>query len=138
MEKQTTQTDENSDDDQPTPEQFRIPTVAEIDQMRVDRNLTQRELSRRAGFEKGRFNTILHKDMDPHTETMRSLLEVIQEADADREEQELASQRGPKPTPSPALEEDESSQDGEYLDRWEQLEKKSLEEAGLSPGVADD
>ena len=82
----------------PNPHIFRIPTVAELDAMRVARGLTQKELSRRAGCEPGRFNTILHRDMDPQTETMRSFLAVLR-ATEPRSDGEI-TRRGPKPRPS--------------------------------------
>lgn len=86
--------------DAPEPGDFRIPTVDELDAMRVAANLTQKELSRRAGCEPDRFNTILHRDMDPQTETMRGFLRVLQEADADAIDAANDSKRGPKPSPS--------------------------------------
>ncbi|WP_135306313.1 helix-turn-helix domain-containing protein [Haloarcula amylovorans] len=89
-------------DDVPDPGAFCIPTIEELDAMRTAIGLTQRDLSRRAGCEEGRFNTILNRDMDPQTETMRAFLHVLQEAEPrDRDE---INRRGPKPKASPLVE----------------------------------
>jgi transcriptional regulator with XRE-family HTH domain len=93
---------------------FRIPTVAELDAMRVEHGLSQRELSRRAGVEEGRFHHILQNDIDPQTETMRSFLSVLQNTQPQTED-ELASKRGPKPKPSPLA-------DSEGVLTWDDVE----------------
>lgn len=84
----------------PDPEAFRIPTIDELDAMRVEHGLSQRELSRWAGVEESRFHHILQHDVDPQTETMRSFLDVLQ-ATEPQTEADLAAKRGPKPKPSP-------------------------------------
>lgn len=99
-----------TDTEIPDPEEYSIPTIDELDAMRVEQNLSQAELSRRAGLESGRFNTILHREMDPHVSTMRAFVEVLQEASAENDsdqsldkediEEATRSKRGPKPKPS--------------------------------------
>lgn len=81
------------------PGAFRIPTIDELDAMRVDHGLSQKELSRRAGVEESRFNHILHNDIDPQTATVRAFLSVLQTTGAQTDE-DLGSKRGPKPKPS--------------------------------------
>lgn len=82
----------------PDPDDFAIPTIEELDQMRVAQDLNQRDLSRRAGVEPSRFNHILHNDVDPHVSTLRAFLHALRDADeADVQEVE----HGPDPTPSP-------------------------------------
>lgn len=95
----------------PDPDEFQIPTIEELDAMRVACNLPQAELSRRAGFEDSRFNDILHQDLDPQTKTMRSLLDVLQEAGTD-EPEDRSDVRGPKPKASPAVESGEDETGG--------------------------
>lgn len=85
--------------EQLNPESYAIPSIDELDAMRVTHGLSQKEFSRRAGVEAGRFNHILHNDIDPRTSTTRAFLEVLQETDVETEE-DLASKRGPKPKPS--------------------------------------
>jgi len=82
----------------PDPDAFRMPTVAELDAMRVAKGLSQRELSRRAGCEQSRFCTILNKDIDPHASTLRTFLAVLQDAEP-RADDEI-ERTGPKPEPS--------------------------------------
>lgn len=101
--------------DPPTPENFQIPTIDELDQMRTELGLSQRDLSRRAGMDENLFNTILHRDMDPQTSTMRALLQVLREAEP-RTADEI-ERRGPKPESSSLA---------------SKLESMTPEEAGLS------
>ncbi|SEH60696.1 hypothetical protein SAMN05192561_11229 [Halopenitus malekzadehii] len=82
---------------------FRIPTIREIDEMRVELGLSQAELSRRAGFEKDRFNGILYNGYDPHTSTLRSFLDALQDAEPKADEE--IERRGPKPEPSTSVDE---------------------------------
>jgi|GEM_PF-6164642 len=83
----------------PEPDSFRIPTIADLDAMRVAKGLSQRDLSLRAGCEESRFNVILNKDLDPHTNTLRAFLAVLQDAEP-RDDDEI-ERTGPKPEPSP-------------------------------------
>jgi transcriptional regulator with XRE-family HTH domain len=89
-----------TDDDARTVDRdaFRIPTISELDAIRTDLGLSQRELSRRAGLEDDRFNCILRRDMDPRSSTLRAFLDVLQEADAKTEEE--LNRPGPKPEAS--------------------------------------
>lgn len=104
----------------PNPRLFRIPTIDELDAMRVDRGLSQKQLSREAGMEPDRFNTILHRDMDPQTETMRSFLRVLQET-TPRDDDEI-DRRGPKPRRS-TLSTDDTDESGDlWTDGGEELE----------------
>ena len=88
-----------SDGGRPDPSDYQVPTIHELDAMRVDRGLSQKELSRRAGCEDGRFNHILHHDVDPQASTLRSFLRVLKEA-SPAEQRDLSNKRGPKPKPS--------------------------------------
>jgi transcriptional regulator with XRE-family HTH domain len=88
----------------PDPDAFDIPTVADLDAIRVAKGLSQRDLSRRAGCEQSRFNTILNKDIDPHVSTIRAFLTVLQEAEP-RDDDEI-ERTGPKPSPSPNADRD--------------------------------
>lgn len=94
----------------PSPGDYRVPTIDELDAMRVDRGLSQKELSRRAGMEPGRFNHILHHDVDPHASTVRSFLRVLREA-VQSEQRDLSNKRGPKPKPSTLADPPESLED---------------------------
>jgi transcriptional regulator with XRE-family HTH domain len=85
-----------TDGGHPDPDQYRIPTIDELDAMRVGRGLSQKELSRRAGCEDGRFNHILHHDVDPQVSTLRSFLRALKES-APAEQRDLSNKRGPKP-----------------------------------------
>ena len=91
--------DVSSESDIPSPEAFAIPTIEDLDAMRVAHGLSQKELSRRAGCEPGRFHHILRNDVDPQTETMRAFLAVLQNT-APQTDGELASKCGPKPESS--------------------------------------
>lgn len=82
----------------PDPDAFRIPTIDDLDAMRVAHGLSQKELSRRAGCEPDRFNHILHHDIDPQTATMRAFLDVLQAAEPQAPDD--VERRGPKPRPS--------------------------------------
>lgn len=86
------------DDAPPRPEDFDIPTIDELDAIRTAYNLSQKELSRRAGMEPGRFHHILQNDVDPQTGTMRAFLDVLKEAEP-RGPEDVA-RTGPKPAPS--------------------------------------
>lgn len=96
-----------------SPEDFRIPTVGELDQMRVALGLSQRELSRRAGCGEGRFHAILHRGMDPQTDTMRSFLDVLQTAEPT--EPEDIDRTGPKPRPSKHVEQSKTPDEYETV-----------------------
>lgn len=89
----------------PDPGEFRIPTVAELDAMRVRHGLSQAEFSRRAGLEQTRFNTILNKDIDPQTRTLRAFLDVLKETEPDPDDELSAGPQGPDVAPSSLREE---------------------------------
>jgi len=89
----------HSDDDAtPRPRDFEIPTIDQLDKMRVAQDLNQRDLSRQAGLEPGRFNHILHGDVDPHVSTMRAFLHALQHGDGP---DIMEPEHGPDPEPSP-------------------------------------
>jgi len=107
------ETDGGEPADSPTPTTFEIPTIAELDAMRVARDLSQRDLSRRAGMEQSRFNHILTHDVDPHVSTMRAFLDVLREIEPDTTRYD--DRQGPKPDRSPAV--DDGSGPGEQADQ---------------------
>jgi len=78
------------------------PSLEELDRRRVEHGLSQSELSRRAGFERNRFNHILSKELNPTDETLDALIEVLEQTDP-LDEDDLSSKRGPKPQPSSVL-----------------------------------
>lgn len=123
-----------TDDTAPEPDDFRIPTIAELDAMRVDVRLSQRELSRRAGLEEGRFNSILHKDMDPQIGTMRALLDVLREAEP-RTAEEI-ERTGPKPSPSEHTEDHRSDADADDV-FWQKLDAMDPDDLGDDPSPPD-
>lgn len=84
------------------------PSIKELDQRRVEYGLSQRELSRRAGFEEGRFNDILTKGLTPTDETVDALVDVFEQTEP-LSADDLSSKRGPKPQPSQTL---STEQDG--------------------------
>jgi len=88
-----------TDGGQPRPDDYQIPTIEELDRMRVAADLNQRDLSRRAGMEPKRFNHILHNDTDPHVSTLRAFLRALR--DATDEEIIEEPEHGPDPSPSP-------------------------------------
>lgn len=83
-------------DDAPNPHDFRIPTIAELDQMRADAGLSMKDLSECAGFQDDRFSHILNNDTNPHTDTIRAFLTALQEFDGHTD----TGDQGPDPTPS--------------------------------------
>lgn len=97
-------------DGAPDPRAFCIPTVEELDAIRTELGLSQKELSRRAGLEPGRFNTVLRRDMDPQTETMRAFLDVLHAA-ADRSPEDV-TRTGPKPERSTLIDDEDDGDDG--------------------------
>lgn len=82
----------------PDPDAFAIPEVQDIEDIRVALNLSQKELSRRAGLESGRWNDILRRDSDPQTSTIRALLAALQDAEPRTDDD--VTRTGPKPQPS--------------------------------------
>lgn len=94
----------------PSPDDYRVPTIDELDAMRVAHGLSQKELSRRAGMEAGRFNHILHHDVDPQASTMRAFLRALREA-VRADQRDLSTKRGPKPKPSTLADSSESPED---------------------------
>ena len=106
-------TDGGQPADSPTPATFEIPTIGELDTMRVARDLSQRDLSRRAGMEQSRLKQILTHDVDPHVSTMRAFLEVLREIEPDAARYD--DRQGPKPDRSPAV--DDESGSGEQADQ---------------------
>jgi transcriptional regulator with XRE-family HTH domain len=80
----------------PLPEEFRIPTIEELDAMRVDANLSMKDLSECAGFKSNRFSHILNNDVNPQTRTIRAFLVALQEFDGHAP----SSSRGPAAEPS--------------------------------------
>lgn len=121
----------------PDPESFRIPTIDELDAMRTDLNLSQKELSRRAGVEDSRFNTILRRDIDPRTGTMRSFLNVLQNAEL-RSDDEI-DRTGPKPKSSVLAENrGRTDDDIEGYDRlYAKLENGAPDTVGTDPRPED-
>ncbi|WP_284007797.1 hypothetical protein [Haloarcula pelagica] len=80
----------------PDPDQFRIPTIAELDAMRADAGLSMRDLSRCAGYKDNRFSHILNTDTNPHCRTVRAFLTVLREFDGETD----SGDQGPDPEPS--------------------------------------
>ena len=135
---------ETNPDPDITPGDFRIPTIDELDSLRVDHGLSQQELSRRAGMEESRFNHILHNDIDPHTSTLRAFLGVLQNTPK-MDESDLSQKRGPKPKPSPLASgavsapeseepvESEAGEGDEELSFREKVEQADPSDVGLTP-----
>lgn len=75
--------------DGPSPEDYRIPTIGELNEIRQERNLSMRQLSLRAGFEYHRFEQVKNNGGDPPASTLRAFLDALRETDPD----------GPRPQP---------------------------------------
>jgi transcriptional regulator with XRE-family HTH domain len=86
----------------PDPDDYRIPTIEELDAMRVAANLSMKDLSECAGFTGDRFSHILHNDINPQTRTIRAFLTTLQEFDG----HSTSGDQGPAPEPSDAVDED--------------------------------
>lgn len=86
----------------PDPDDYRIPTIAELDAMRADANLSMRDLSRCAGFKDNRFSHILNNDVNAQTRTIRAFLTALQEFDGHTD----TGEQGPDPTPSDLVDDD--------------------------------
>jgi len=80
----------------PDPDEFRIPTIEQLDAMRVAANLSMKDLSECAGFKSNRFSHILNNDVNPQTRTIRAFLTALQEFDG----HSISAATGPDPTPS--------------------------------------
>lgn len=118
----------------PDPDAFRIPTIDELDAMRTAAGLSQKDLSLRAGHNKGLFNTILRRDMDPQTSTLRSFLEVLREA-VPQTDDEIECQ-GPKPERS-SLSRRRGNDDDEERD-WTDYEQTATRLERAPPDVVGD
>jgi transcriptional regulator with XRE-family HTH domain len=91
------------------PDAYRIPTIAELDAMRVDAGLSMRDLSRAAGFKQSRFSHILNNDCNPQTRTIRAFLRALQLYEPSEEDE---PKRGPDPEPTELVEADDSGSQG--------------------------
>lgn len=80
----------------PDPDDFRIPTIAELDAMRVTANLSMKDLSECAGFKTSRFSHILNNEVNPQTRTIRAFLTALQEFDG----HSTSGDQGPDPSRS--------------------------------------
>jgi len=100
------------------------PSLEELDRRRVEHGLSQSELSRRAGFERNRFNHILTKGLTPTDETLDALIEVLEQTDP-LDEDDLSSKRGPKPQPSSVLTNDTERDHDATADRTHTKERST-------------
>ena len=80
----------------PDPDAYRIPTIEELDAMRVAENLSMKDLSECAGFKANRFSYILNNDVNPQTRTIRAFLTALQEFDGHT----TSGDQGPEPSRS--------------------------------------
>jgi transcriptional regulator with XRE-family HTH domain len=80
----------------PDPDDYRIPTIDELDAMRVAAGLSMKDLSDCAGFKSNRFSHILNNDTNPQTRTIRAFLTALQAFDG----HSPSGEQGPDPEPS--------------------------------------
>ena len=69
----------------PPADQYRIPTVEDLDRLREDLGLSRSELSTRAGRESQAWSEIVREDIDPQASTLRAFLDALRAADPDGE-----------------------------------------------------
>lgn len=81
---------------------YRIPTIDELDAMRVAAGLSMKDLSDCAGFKSNRFSHILNNDTNPQTRTVRAFLTTLQAFDG----HSPSGEQGPDPEPSELVEDD--------------------------------
>jgi transcriptional regulator with XRE-family HTH domain len=114
--------------------EYRIPTIAELDALRVEAGLSMRDLSRAAGFQDSRFSHILNNDCNPQTRTIRAFLRALQLFDPEEEDE---IKRGPDPEPTGLIEDDQEAQGPtEVIDERinERLQKLNPEDVEVIDG----
>jgi hypothetical protein len=68
-----------------TPDQYRIPSVAELDDLREAYDFSRAEFSRQAGREVGAWSEIVTQNIDPRRSTLQRFLDVLRDADTNGE-----------------------------------------------------
>ena len=86
----------------PDPDDYRIPTIDELDAMRVAAGLSMKDLSDCAGFKSNRVSHILNNDVNPQTRTIRAFLTTLQAFDG----HSPSGEQGPDPEPSELVDDD--------------------------------
>jgi transcriptional regulator with XRE-family HTH domain len=86
----------------PDPDDYRIPTIDELDAMRVAAGLSMKDLSDCAGFKSNRFSHILNNDTNPQTRTIRAFLTALREFDG----HSPSGEQGPDPERSEQVNDD--------------------------------
>jgi len=84
------------------PDDYCIPTIDELDAMRVAAGLSMKDLSDCAGFKSNRFSHILNNDVNPQTRTIRAFLTALQAFDG----HSPSGEQGPDPEPSELVNDD--------------------------------
>lgn len=69
------------DDDAPTPEDIRLPTVNELDEMRRRKGLTVEELAELAGINRHTFSRIVHHGQDCKLSTLQDIIAALRDAE---------------------------------------------------------
>ena len=80
----------------PDPDEYRVPTVEELDAIRDAYGISRSEFSRRAGREVSAWSEIVRDDIDPQASTLQTFLEVLQETDPNGDRR----RRGRDPEPA--------------------------------------
>jgi len=65
----------------PTPDNWTIPEVADLEAVRRRKSLSCRELSRLAGLSEGHWARIVNEGYDPHLSTIRAVADALRDAD---------------------------------------------------------
>lgn len=123
-------TDETDRSEQgPDPDDFRIPTIAELDAMRVVANLSMKDLSECAGFKTSRFSYILNNETNPQTRTIRAFLTALQEFDG----HSTSGNQGPDPSRSGLADGDDGPTEVDVDQIAARLDRLNADDVGDDP-----
>jgi predicted transcriptional regulator len=69
------------EDDAPSPEDIRLPSGDELDEMRRQKGLTVEEVADLAGIGRHTFSRIVHQGQDCRLSTLRDIMAALRDAD---------------------------------------------------------